>query len=460
MTHIDPDRPTAADLPAPPPPPRPPQRTLGDPAAGAPSGSAANGYVKFRNEVLAGGATDQPDGAEQSVGGTRGALGLAVVAGLFLLLGFVSPWMLLFVVLLLVCIFLHEVGHFVTARWSGMKVTQFFLFMGPKLWSFRRGETEYGVRAYPLGAFVRIIGMNNLDEVEPQDEPRAYYNQSYPKRMLTITAGSIMHMLIAVALLFGVYATKGQLEASDTVVVSALADDGPAVLAGVEVDDVVVAVDGQAITSADQFVRLVQSHTPGDTVEVVVERDGAQVPISVTLGTNPNEGASKGKAYFGSSSGELNEWQGMSIASAAQHSITNLGSAAWASVGGVITVLNPINIIEHLNGSNTDQSTQPTTVVGVSRFSDTIGQETGFGGVLMMLAGVNVFVGLINLFPMLPFDGGHAAIATYERLRTRKGRPAYRADVGKLVPVAMTMMGLLAFLMLAGLYLDIVKPIK
>ena len=167
-----------------------------------------------------------------------------------------------------------------------------------------------------------------------------------------------------------------------------------------------------------------------------------------------------GKAYFGSSSGERNEWQGMSLVSAAGHSITDLGSAAWQSVGGVITVLNPVNIIEHLNGSNTDQSTQPTTVVGVSRFSGIIGEETGIGGVLIMLAGVNVFVGLINMFPMLPFDGGHAAIATYERIRTRRGRPPYRADVGKLVPVAMTMMALLAFLMLAGLYLDIAKPIK
>ncbi|MCU1360647.1 MAG: peptidase family protein, partial [Ilumatobacteraceae bacterium] len=91
------------------------------------------------------------------------------------------------------------------------------------------------------------------------------------------------------------------------------------------------------------------------------------------------------------------------------------------------------------------------------RPGDDAGQR--LGGVLVMLASVNVFVGLLNLFPILPFDGGHAAIATYERLRSRKGRPAYRADVGKMVPVALGMMGLLAFLMLAGLYLDIAKPI-
>ena len=92
-----------------------------------------------------------------------------------------------------------------------MKATQFFLGFGPRLWSFRRGETEYGVRALPLGAFVRIIGMNNLDDVPPEDEARTYRQQSYPRRMLVITAGSLMHLLIAIVLLFTVFAAKGEL---------------------------------------------------------------------------------------------------------------------------------------------------------------------------------------------------------------------------------------------------------
>ena len=166
-------------------------------------------YVKFRNEVMAGGASDVP-GEEQTAGGPKAWLALAVILGLLVALGFYSIWALVFVIGLLVSIFLHELGHFVTARKTGMKVTQFFLFMGPKLFSFRRGETEYGLRAIPLGAFVRIVGMNNLDPVDPEDEPRAYRSKSYPRRMLVITAGSIMHMLIAVVLLFAVYAVNGQ----------------------------------------------------------------------------------------------------------------------------------------------------------------------------------------------------------------------------------------------------------
>ncbi|TPW11117.1 MAG: peptidase M50 family protein [Acidimicrobiaceae bacterium] len=415
-------------------------------------------YVKLRNEILAGGASDTP-GVEDTAGGARAVVGLGIIAALLAWLAVASVWSFVFVVLLLVCIFLHEVGHFVTARWTGMKATQFFLFMGPKLWSFRRGETEYGVRAYPVGAYVRIIGMNNLDEVDPEDEPRAYRNQSYPKRMLVICAGSLMHMLIAVSLLFGVYATKGQLQPNGKVAIGKVVQHDPADIAGVEAGDVIVSLEGLPIASADQFVSQIQRRTPGDTVTLVVERDGVQQTIMVNLVNNPNPGPNLGKAYMGVQSGSQQDWQGMSIVDAARHSVTDLGEAAWLSVGGVVKVLNPVNIYSHLSGSNTDQSTQPTTVVGVSRYSDLIGGETGVGGILIMLAGVNVFVGLLNLFPMLPFDGGHAAIATYERIRSRRGQQPYRADVAKMIPVALTMMGLLVFLLLAGLYLDIVRPL-
>ena len=424
----------------------------------APRPDDQSGYLKFRNEMLAGGASERED-LEATAGGMRAVIGLGVIAALLALLAWWSIWSFVFVVLLLVCIFLHEVGHFVTAKWTGMKATQFFLFMGPKLWSFRRGETEYGVRAYPVGAFVRIIGMNNLDDVDPEDEPRAYRNQSYPKRMLVITAGSLMHIIIAIALLFGVYATKGTLEPTGKVAFAEVVESGPADTSGIRSGDVVVSVDGTPITSPDQFVQTIQSYRPADVVTVVVERDGVTESIQVGLGSNPNQGPAFGRAYIGTRSGTLNEWQGMAITEAAGRSVTDLGRAAWASVEGVVTILNPVNIIGHLTGENTDQSTQPTTVVGVSRFSDSIGGDTGWAGVLMLLAGVNVFVGLFNMFPMLPFDGGHAAVATYERIRSRNGR-RYHADVSKMVPVAMGMMVLLAFLMFSGLYLDVVRPIR
>ena len=434
----------------PPPPPTPPP-------AGSRSGETT--YLKFRNEVLAGGASDQPDSGDDIAGGPRAAIGLVAIAALLVLLGTWNVWALVFVIGLLVSIFLHEVGHFVTARWTGMKATQFFLFMGPKLWSFRRGETEYGIRLLPLGAFVRIIGMNNLDEVDPADEPRAYRNQSYPRRLLVITAGSIMHMLIAFSLLFGLYATKGLQEDTGRVAISEVVDGAPASLAGIEAGDVVLGFDGDTPTTPEEFVQMVQSHRPGDVVPAVVERDGQVIEVSIGLGSNPNQGDTFGKAYVGTRSESETVWERQPVLTAVTTAGSDLGRGAWESVSGVFKVLNPVNIYQHVSGNSTDPSTQPTTVVGVSRYSGSLGDQAGLAGIVLLLAGVNVFVGLFNLFPMLPFDGGHAAIATYERLRSRRGGQPYHADVSKMVPVTMAMMGLLAFLVLSGLYLDIVRPI-
>ena len=152
-------------------------------------------------------------------------------------------------------------------------------------------------------------------------------------------------------------------------------------------------------------------------------------------------------------------WNNESIARAASDSIFDLGPTVWQSVRGVVKVLNPVNIVGHLTGSNDDLNTRPTTVVGISQLSSSIGDESGFGGLLLTLAAVNVFVGLLNMFPVLPFDGGHAAIATYERLRSRRGRTPYRADITKMIPVAMTMMAVLAMLFVTGFYLDFAKPL-
>jgi len=415
-------------------------------------------YTKFRNEVMAGGA-DNPD-LEPTAGGPTAFIAIAVLVGLLIALYSWSTWAFVFVVGLLISIFLHEVGHFVTARWTGMKATQFFLFMGPKLWSFRRGETEYGLRMYPVGAFVRIIGMNNLDEVAPEDEARAYRNKSYPRRMLVITAGSLMHLIIAISLVFTVYSINGRRVETDRVGIGSVSTNYPAGQAGVKPGDIVVSIDGVQPKSADEFVTAIRSHQPGDSVTLVLDRDGQTITKVVGLGSNPNPGPGAGSAFLGVASGNEVVWNNESVVDAARDSVFDLGPTLWQSIRGVATVLNPVNIVGHLTGANNDVNTRPTTVVGISKLSAEIGDESGFGGLLLTLAAVNVFVGLLNMFPVLPFDGGHAAIATYERLRTRRGREPYRADVSKMIPVAMTMIAVLAMLTFTGLYLDFAKPIR
>ncbi len=169
-------------------------------------------YDRFRNEVMAGGSvTEKPAASDdEPAAGPIGVITGFAFLGLLIWLAVFNMWMFVFVLGILISVFLHETGHFVTARMTGMKATQFFLGFGPRIWSFHRGETEYGLRALPFGAFVRIIGMNNMDDVPPADEARTYRQKSYPRRMLVITAGSLMHMLIAVALLFTVYSVRGQ----------------------------------------------------------------------------------------------------------------------------------------------------------------------------------------------------------------------------------------------------------
>lgn len=415
----------------------------------------SNTYEKLRNEVVAGGAVGEE---VQTVGGLRAVIGIGVILALLVVLAFANIWSFVFVVGLLISIFLHEMGHFVTARRSGMKVTQLFMGMGPKLWSFKRGEIEYGVRALPIGAFVRIVGMNNLDETPGEDESRTYRSKSYPKRMLTITAGSIMHMIIAVVLTFTVYATWGKSEASNRVGVIAVEDGSGAKAAGLTQNDIIVSVDAERVASAEALGTAVRSHKAGERVSLSIERDGKPLTLSATLGTNPDP-TLNGAAYLGVRSGQQTHFVEQSLGSAFTGGFTDLGRIAWASVGGVVKVMNPVNIYQHLTGVNKDQTTQPVTVYGISRLSSTIGQETGLPGILLTLAGINVFVGLLNMVPLLPFDGGHAAVATYERIRSRKGR-RYMADVGKMIPVAMAVMTFLVFVLFAGLYLDITNPIR
>jgi membrane-associated protease RseP (regulator of RpoE activity) len=149
----------------------------------------------------------------------------------------------------------------------------------------------------------------------------------------------------------------------------------------------------------------------------------------------------------------------MGLGEAAVSSVTDVFPLAWENAQGVIKVLNPVNIVNHLNGTNDDPATRPTTVVGVTQASGTIGEETGIYGVLFVLAALNIFVGVFNMFPLLPLDGGHAAIAVYERSRERRRGPRYFADVSKLMPLAMGVIVVLLLLFMSGLYLDIAKPV-
>lgn len=433
----------------PPPPPPPP---------------VPRGFDRFRNEVMAGGAvTERPAVSEGEApgGGVNGALAGIGILALLAWLAVSNQWMFYFVVGILVSVFLHETGHFVTARWTGMKATQFFIGFGPRLWSFHRGETEYGVRLLPLGAFVKIVGMNNLDDVAPADEARTYRQATFPRRMLVITAGSIMHVLLAIVLFFTVFATKGELVQVPGAEVGPDVRGG-ALVAGVREGDIIMSIGGDTIGDEDGegLGDVVRRHEPGDVVAVELLRDGKPMTVDVTLGTAGADSEVPGSALLGVRSAGRAEWRDLSLAESARRSITDLPESTWVSTKGIVEVLNPVNIVDHLSGDNGDLATRPTTVLGVTRVAGDVGETDGFVGVLYILAALNVFVGVFNMFPLLPLDGGHAAIAIYERIREiGRGGRRYFTDVAKLMPFAMGVIVVLFFLFMSGLYLDITDPL-
>ena len=410
-------------------------------------------YRSLRDEMMAGGAVEREGDEKREPRTSTAILAGIVVLGLLVWLGISNIWSLALVVGLLISVFLHELGHFVTAGWAGMKRTQFFMGFGPKIWSTHRNGVEYGVRALPLGAFVRIVGMNNLDPVDPGDEDVAYSSKPYRWRLLVITAGSIMHIIIAVVLMFTVYVVGGRYQETSRVEVVVVTSDAPAARAGIGLGDVITSIDGVAVTSPTQLRETVTSHRVGDVVTVDYERDGQAFTTEATL---VDRGDGEDTAFLGVATDNFGRVKG-SVLDTSSHVAGDLWNGMGDTFSGIFTVLNPVNQWQQVTNENADPAKRPTTVVGVTQVAGKIGQHEGLWGILEVLAAINIFVGLFNLIPLLPFDGGHAAIATYERIRSRRGA-MYRADIEKMWPVTVVVLAMLMALTFTGLYLDITRP--
>jgi RIP metalloprotease RseP len=217
--------------------------------------------------------------------GQRSWVGLAgLVAALAAVLVFLGPNVLFVILAIVGSIFLHETGHYLAARRSGMKATEFFLGFGPRIWSFRRGDTEYGVKAIWAGAYVKIIGMSNLEEVPPEDEARTYRQQSYPKRLVTVFAGPAMNLLIAFVVILGLAVVVGLPGVSSDWPRVDPADGSAAAAAGLQPGDELISFDGEPVPDFADF-RAALTGRAGESVEVVFERDGERMTETLVLGT-------------------------------------------------------------------------------------------------------------------------------------------------------------------------------
>jgi len=444
------------------------------------------------------------EGGKESEGSS--SLGAALAKLALVVLAFVGAAIILHgvgvlvvVLALVVMVMVHELAHFATAKWSGMKVTEYFFGFGPKLWSVRRGETTYGVKALPAGGYVKIVGMTMLEEVDPADETRSYRQAGFPRRVLVASAGSISHFILAFVLVWSAFALAGVATSSAPTVDSLLQFGGkpaPARLAGFRAGDVFVSVDGHATPTYSALTAVI-SKSAGKRLHVVVRRGGHAVHLVVTpvnrqvavcsngrtqhhekaeigveLGTTrqvtygPLASISKTTSQFGSLVGGtfsglaevfslhgLQEF-GHQVATAGNHpSTTSPGSGGSKGGGG-----SPCSgSAGTAGGGGSSSNGQILSFLGAIELgSEVIGY--GISNLLLLLAAINLFVGVVNMVPMLPLDGGHVAIAVYERLRSRKGR-AYHADITKLLPFAYLFLAFIVIIGLGALYANIVQPV-
>jgi membrane-associated protease RseP (regulator of RpoE activity) len=377
------------------------------------------------------------------------------------------------VLAIIVMIFLHELGHYLTAKWSGMKVTEFFIGFGPRIWSFQRGETEYGVKAIPAGAYVRIIGMNNLDEVDPADEARTYRQKPFWLRFSVAVAGSTMHFLIAFLLLFFVFVGYGLPDEENWTIDSMPAgSDSPAAQAGLEPGDRILAVDDEEIDDFAELKSAIESR-PGEEVDLVVLRGDQEIQTSTTLLAVAGEDGEQG--YLGIAPDRPLERLGPLEATGetfSQFGEITVGSitAIPRGVSGLFdAAFDPAQEPKQQQEANQppprpeneDENNRIVSIVGVAR----IGAEATDAGLLpflYILAYLNLFIGIFNLLPFLPLDGGHVAVATYEKYkewRAGNGR-RYFVDMTRLLPVTYAVVFLLITLGTLAIYVDVVNPIE
>jgi membrane-associated protease RseP (regulator of RpoE activity) len=399
---------------------------------------------------------------QETTDGRRAAVtALVLLAGL-IALGFVRPRLagtIGVLAAIIAMIMLHELGHFVMAKRAGMKVTEFFLGFGPRLWSIRKGETEYGVKAIPAGGYVRIIGMSNVDVVDPADEERTYRSKPYRHRLGVAVAGSTMHFLIATVLLFIVLAVVGL--PTQRPVIEQIVADSPAAQSDFRLGDRIVAVNGTPVKEWEDVPNYVQSHGEGELVFTVVRKDSNE-RINVSL--RPRKVVEDGREVprVGIGAERKLHYERKSVPSAIGTTITEMPSFMWQTVkalGGLFSPNGIENYGELLTGKGGNENNRPISPVGVARVAgDAV--ESGWYFVLMLLFSINVFVGIFNMVPLLPLDGGHVAIATYEKIAsTIKGRRVM-VDVQKLMPITAAVLMVLVVLGLTALYLDIVRPVS
>ena len=383
----------------------------------------------------------------------------------------------IFIVGILVVIMVHESGHFLVAKLFGFKATRFFLGFGPTLWSFQKGETEYGVKAIPAGGFVKIIGMSPYEEIAPEDEPRSYPNKPAWQRALLLLAGSATHWVVAFVILLVTAITLGFPGDDVNTVVSFVQQrtDGVTTAAaegGFQVGDRFVAVGGRPVGEWAEIVEYIQAR-PNETGEFTIVRDGREMTIEVAINPAIFDGRELVEAT--EPGGELREpRRGERVAGflgvsperivdrygpieGTTFALTTIGDFTVRAVTSLPEIFRPVFNGELWASLSEEGDRGPegaVGVVGAGRLAGAAAEAGLYAQLLAFIAGFTIFIGIMNLLPLPPLDGGHLAVLLYEKLTGKA------VDVRKLIPVAAAVIAFFLVLFAAVLYLDLVRPIK
>jgi membrane-associated protease RseP (regulator of RpoE activity) len=356
-----------------------------------------------------------------------------------------------------------------------MKSTEAFFGFGPTLWSLQRGETEYGVKAIPLGGYVKIIGMNPFEEIPTEDEERTYRAAPFWKKAVVVLAGIFSHFVVALLLLWVVgtvwgvvvFDADGVVQRTTTIAavsgtVPGTSDTSPASAAGVETDDIIAATNGVPVGTWDEFADFASTHG-GEDVVITVDRGGSTLDLNSTLALVDRPIVVDGEYVLGPDNQPITEEVGFfGVTPAAEResvnvfamiprSFSQVAEAMVLSVRGLwdMVIGFPKLVLSLFGGDDEILDTvRPVSPIGLVRLAGPL-EST-----LVLLAMVNIFVGVLNFVPLYPLDGGHFSVAAYQKVTGRT------PNIERLLPVAAVVFIFLVSLGLMGVYLDIFKPIQ
>ena len=366
-----------------------------------------------------------------------------------------SLGVVIFIVSILAVVLVHEAGHFFTAKAFGIKVEEFFVGFGPRLWSTRRGETEYGVKLLPLGGYVRIAGMNPFQETPPEQFPRTFGAKPIWQRAIVILTGPITHFVMAVLLLVVFFVAFGVLPPAKPVVEGVQANlngrASPAAVAGLQPGDEVVALDGRPVGSTDRFLTYTRSHV-GQQIAITVLRHGHRITVRAAPVLSDVGGHMVGRLGIVVGEGR----QRYNPLAAIGKAFISTGSAVKQVILALGKIFGPSGlrrIGDLLAGTRPRQTSDVVSVVGASRLAGEAVQAGAWDSLFGLLVTFNVFVGILNLVPLPPLDGGHLAVLVYEKARHR------RPDLRKLVPLTAAVTGFILLLAVSLVYIDLTSPV-